>query len=343
MVMNSYEIVKAALYFQRPERLPVIYGTYGTNDFEFVVAAEGDEYYMEGIDQWGCVWTKTGLNNMGQVTGFPVKNLDDVETFKVPDFNEDRRYKGVAEKISKARDAGKYIGANIFMILFERMHSLCRFEDVLCGLLTSPEKIGVMADRIIDAQITFVRNLHERFGSDIDGINMGDDWGTQRSEIISYELWMEFFYPRYKRLFDFMHKCGYDVFVHSCGKINNIIEGFIKAGVNAMNLLQPRVLGIKETGQQYSGRVCFFTMADYQTTLPSGNLEQIGRDVEDLMKYWATPNGGLVLVDYGDANAAIGIHGQKAKDVKLHMYRCFSQASEKLYGNALPEPIMPVK
>ena len=76
-------------------------------------------------------------------------------------------------------------------------------------------------------------------------------------------------------------------------------------------------------------------------TIPTADFGEIDRDVEDLMKYWATPEGGLVLVDYGDADAAIGLQGQKAKDVKLHIYKRFSQASKRLYGTPLPEPVCP--
>ena len=336
--MNSYEIVKAGLYYKKPERLPVMFGSFGVSDFVGCIAAEADDFYKTGPDQWGCIWSKSDVDNMGMVTGFPVKSLADVETFKVPDFNEDWRYESVADNIKTAKDNGKYVFANIFMILFERMHSLFPFEDVLRGLLTDPEPMGIMADRIVETQLTFVRNLHERFGHDIHGINMSEDWGTQLAALISFDLWMEFFCPRYERLFDYMRECGYDVFVHSCGKINEIIEGFIKAGVNGMNLMQPRVLGIEEIGERYSRRVSFFTMADLQVTLPEGDPQKIDADVDDLMRYWAKPEGGLVLIDYGPDDAAIGLQGQKAIDAKLRMYQRFSQASERLYGKPLPEP-----
>jgi hypothetical protein len=339
--MNSYEIVKAGLHYGRPERLPVQFGSLGISDFAGSVAAEADDFGKTGADQWECVWSQTDVPNMGQVTGFPVKTLSDVDTFKVPDFNEDWRYENGAERIQAAKEAGKYVSANIFMILFERMHSLYPFADLMCDLLAEPEAMGVMADRIVEAQLTFIRNLHERFGTDIHGINMSEDWGTQTAAFVSFDLWMEFFYPRYRRLFDYMHECGYDVFVHSCGKVNEIIEGFINAGVNAMNLMQPRALGIEEIGNRYCRRVSFFTLADLQMTLPTGDPDRIDADVNDLMKHWATPDGGLILIDYGDDDAAIGLRGRQGLDTKLHMYRRFSEASETIYGKPLPEPVMP--
>ena len=54
--MNSYEIVKAGLYYKNPERLPVMFGSFGVNDFAGCVAAEADDFYKTGPDQWDCVW-----------------------------------------------------------------------------------------------------------------------------------------------------------------------------------------------------------------------------------------------------------------------------------------------
>jgi len=168
----------------------------------------------------------------------------------------------------------------------------------------------------------------------VHGFTMTDDWGTQQAAFVSAELWMDFFYPRYKRLFDAMHGAGYDVWVHSCGKVNEIVEGYIRAGVDVVNLQQPRALGIPDVGARYRGRITFESLADIQATLPTGNLARVDADVRDLMEHWASPAGGFVFSDYGDS-AAIGVQNPQTK---LHMYRRFSEWSERLYGNPLPEP-----
>jgi len=42
--------------------------------------------------------------------------------------------------------------------------------------------------------------------------------------------------------------------MHSCGKVNGIIEGLIEIGLDAINLQQPRALGIEEIGKRFRGR-----------------------------------------------------------------------------------------
>jgi hypothetical protein len=133
-----------------------------------------------------------------------------------------------------------------------------------------------------------------------------------------------------------MHAGGYDVWVHSCGKVNEIVEGYVQAGVNVVNLQQPRALGIREMGDRYRGRIAFESLSDIQHTLPTGDLDRVDADACALMTHWASPEGGFVFSDYGD-NEAIGV---RDSTVKLHMYKRFSEWSERMYGNPLPEPIL---
>jgi len=207
------------------------------------------------------------------------------------------------------------------------------FENVLCGLLTDRPAMGALADKIVETHLVLIDNLHRRFPGRIHGFGMTDDWGTQQAAFVSFDLWMDFFCPRYKRLFDAMHAAGWDVWVHSCGKVNEIIEGYIRAGVDVVNLQQPRALGIAEIGERYRGRICFESLADIQATLPTGDRSRIDADVEALMTQWASPDGGFVFSDYGDS-AGIGV---KDPQTKRYMYERSSEYSERIYGEPLPE------
>lgn len=269
---------------------------------------------------------------MGQVVGHPLENISNFADYQAPDYTDDSRYVDLEERFNRAEAEGKYVMSGIFMILFERMHSLHGFQNTLVDLYVDPPAMEALADRIVETQISRVRELTSRFPGRIDGWTMTDDWGTQQNSFISYEFWMDFFYPRYKRIFDAMHAAGCDVWVHSCGKINNIIEGYIQAGVDVVNLQQPRALGIDEIAERYSGRIAFSSLADIQMTLPTGDKAAIETDVKALMTKWATPKGGFVFCDYGEGEA-IGIPDDS---IKPFMYDCFSKWSEKIYGCPLP-------
>ncbi|MBT3381194.1 MAG: hypothetical protein HN742_22180 [Lentisphaerae bacterium] len=334
MGQSSYEIVKTAIYQTAPERLPVRMGCFGCDDTMGIPFATG-ETRVDGVrvaDEWGCAWEQTEMANMGQVTGHPI-TLEQVPDFVAPDYSDDWRYADAEAVLERAETAGKYTCVGIFFVLFERMHALVGFESLLMGLALEPDLCTLLADKIIDAQLVRVRNFQERFGTRIHAFSMTDDWGTQQAAFVSKNMWDEIFFPRYKRLFDAMHEGGQDVWVHSCGKVNEIVEGYIAAGVNVVNLQQPRALGIEEMGTRYRGRICFESLADIQMALPTDDEREIEADARALAKHWMSPEGGFILSDYGDG-AAIGA----SPEAKRKMYAAFSRVSEDLYGKPLPTP-----
>lgn len=329
-----------AIHFRNPPRLPVIMGCFGVDDTGRVGAKAPDGWKpnVANEDEWGCVWDKTEMENMGQVKGHPLADINKLSSYRPPDYRDPSRYVDMAARLDRVAAQGKYITSGIFMVLFERMHSLHGFEDSLVDLYNNRPAMEDLADMIVETHVTLVREVARRFPGRINGWTMTDDWGTQTAAFVSLDMWMDFFFPRYKRIFDAMHEGGCDVWVHSCGKINEIIEGYIHAGVNVVNLQQPRALGIRAIGERYRGRVAFQSLADIQATLPTGDRLRVTEDAAMLMDNWASTHGGFIFSDYG-AEAAIGV---KDSGLKRFMYDEFSRRSQALYGEALPHlPCLP--
>lgn len=336
MPSTSRQIVSDAIHRRGPERLPVIQASLGVHDTAWlpIKTVVGFQPAVAGEDEWGCVWDRTEMKNMGQIKIHPLNEIPaDLSRCKRPDYRDDSRWSDCPAALDRAEHDGKYVLSGLFMVLFERMQGLHGFENCLMDLKLDRAAMARLAELIVETHLTYVRELHRRCGNRVHGITMSDDWGTQNAAYISSAMWMDFFFPYYKRLFDEMHRCGYDVWVHSCGKVNEIVECYIKAGVDVVNLQQPRALGIAEMGRRFRGRIAFESLCDIQRTLPSGEQRLIDEDAEALMQHWADRAGGFILSDYGDGQA-IGA----APGAKLAMYRAFSRHSERLYGRALPEP-----
>ncbi len=311
--MNSYEIVKRAIEFNTPERLPCDFPSLGFSDVHVVSWNEigtGDNTKKETYDEWGCLWIRTDVANMGQVKGHPLDDWNLLETFKWPDPDNTEFYTGMEKKFDGSD--GKYVLTGIFMLLFERMHALRGFENTLEDLYLEREKIELLADRIVDFDIRIIENISKRFPGRIHGFNFSDDWGTELDTFINPVMWDEFFKPRYKKIFDAAKKAGWHIWMHSCGKIDKIMEGLLEIGVDVLNLQQPRVLGIEKIGKQFAGRVCFSSVCDIQHTLPFKGKEEIEEEADLLLNCWGTSKGGFILSDYGDGNA-IGVPLNKKK------------------------------
>ncbi len=332
-MQTSYERVKKALYFQGPDRLPVEFPVYGNSDFCHVnwnQIGTGDNTERETLDEWGCTWSRSEVSNMGLVTKHPLEDWDSLDTFRWPDPDDEAFYEGMEKQFEGTE--GKYILTSIFGLLFERMHYLHGFENTLADLYLEPENLEMLADRIVEYDISIIRNISERFPGRIHGLNFSDDWGTELATFISCEMFEEFFVPRYRKIFDVCKAVGWDVWMHSCGKINDFLPMLIDCGVNALNMSQPVTNGIEEIGKRFAGKVCFYTCCDIQKTLVSGTDEEIEQEAVDLMNWWGTRDGGFILKDYGDSDA-IGCSPARKKVMydAFMRYDRWRNNSENLY------------
>jgi hypothetical protein len=321
-MMTPRQVVKRAIHFECPDRLPMRFASLGINDTHGVptnAVGTGDHTKRETYDEWHCLWTRSEVANMGQVKGHPLEDWDDLEEYVWPDPDDPAYYAGMEERFEGAEN--KYVTTSIFMLLFERMHSLRGMTHVLTELHTDCGRMEYLADRIVDFDLGVIRNIGQRFPDCIDGFTFTDDWGTELATFIKPEMWCDFFQPRYAKIFDAAHEQGWDVWMHTCGKVNAIIDPLIEIGLDVINLQQPRALGIEEIGGRYAGRICFESLCDIQATLPFKEEKGIREEAKLLLEHWATPEGGFILSDYGDGEA-IGVPLWK-KNAMLDAFREF--------------------
>ena len=319
MGMSSREVVQRAIEFQTPERLPLRFEALGLSDVHgagWNQIGTGDHRLRETTDEWGCLWVRSEVTNMGQVKGHPLADWRALDHFRWPDPDNPAFYTGMEERFAGSDD--KYVTSGIFMLLFERMQALHGFENTLLDLHLERERIEMLADRIVEFDLGIIRNIARRFPGRIHGFGFTDDWGTQQDVFVHPRLWDEFFKPRYQRIFETIHEQGWHVWMHSCGKVNAILESLIEIGLDVINLQQPRALGIEEIGQRFRGRICFESLCDIQHTLPFKGTEEIRQEAQLLLEQWATPNGGFILSDYGDG-LAIGVELEK-KQIMLDAF-----------------------
>lgn len=312
--MTSYEIVRRAVEFDRPERIPIRFGALGIDD-TFGVGfqpAAGWEPSQPGEDEWGVLWTPApeGITNMGQPLGHNLTSWDLLDEVPWPDPHDPNRFAAIGDALANAGD--KYVMVGCGFTFFERMHYMRGMPEVFVDLYENPGKIHELAERIIAFPIGIAQEIGRRFRGRINGFSMTDDWGTQQAAYTSIAMFREFFKPYYKRLFDAIHGTGMHAWMHSCGHVNDIIEEWIDCGLDVVNLQQPTNLGIVEMGHRYRGRICFESLCDIQMTLPWKSAAEIRAEAKLLIDNWATPAGGFVLSDYGDG-AAIGVPIEKKR------------------------------
>jgi hypothetical protein len=296
--MDRQEIVRRAIEFRSPPRLPFWqhwnhkmpgFPDDVCNIWEMDRAQAGWFFDHAGPDDWGCGWDATDLKNIGQVKEHP------------PDPRNPFYYERLGPLIDAADD--RYVVLTAHDLLFSRLHKLRGFAATMEDLYLEPQCVERVLDLIADFKVEQCHELHRRFGHRVHGLFMTDDWGTQAAPFISLQMLQDFFVPRYRRIFDAVHACGWHVILHSCGRINAFVPTFIELGVDVLNMQQTRCYGLSEFGREFGGQVCFLATVDIQATMPRGVEAEIREEARLLMRDWGTPRGGLIVFDYGDWGA----------------------------------------
>jgi uroporphyrinogen decarboxylase len=320
--MTRTEVVERAITFQSPPRLPMKFDVVGVNDCYDVWTHDptGWTWNFEGerADEWGCLWRRTEVSNTGQVVGHPLRDLAALKDYQWPDPDAPERYRDFEQQLAGADD--RFVMFCFGQGIFERLHMLHGMTETLMDFYRHPQEMHQLIERILDHHLRVFRNCVKIANGRMHAAAMADDWGLQDRGFISIKLFREFFKPRYQRWFDEIKAAGLHAWMHSCGKINDILEELIDCGLEVINSQQPTVVGIDEFSRRFRGRICFESIVDTQSTLPRGTHEEIRAQAHELLEKWGTPQGGFIASDYNDAEA-IGV----TLDRRRVMFEAFAE------------------
>lgn len=320
--MTPREIVIRAITFNNPPRVPFKFDVVGLNDCwdVWTVDPTGWTWNFEHRtqDEWGCVWAMSDVTHTGQVVEHPLKDLKQLDKFQWPDPDNERRYKGFKEQIAQAND--RFVMFCCGHGIWERLWMLMGMDTAMLALTRHKDEIGRIIERIISHHMRVLRNCAEIAGGRMDAAAMADDWGLQDRTFISPRQFRELFKPHYTRWFQQIHELGLHTWMHSCGKINGVLDDLIEAGLEVVDNAQPNTVGLVEFGQKFGGRICLQAIVDTQNTLPRGTLEEVRAQAHALIENYGRPSGGIICADYADAES-IGVTLER----QLVMFEAFAE------------------
>ncbi len=179
----------------------------------------------------------------------------------------------------------------------------------LAMLMTEKQTAQEMMGRAVDAAIKCLGQYNQAVGDYcmVWGV-ASDDAGTQRSELMSPELFSEMIKPHYKRLCDWVHaNTNWKTFLHSCGCIHDYIDHWIEAGIDVLNPVQISAAKMepKRLVEEFGGRVVFWGGGcDTQKVLPLGTPEEIREHVRENIRTF-NANGGYVFTQVHNIQANV--------------------------------------
>jgi uroporphyrinogen decarboxylase len=153
----------------------------------------------------------------------------------------------------------------------------------LTDLVLEPKKAEILLDKVNELAIAFLNECMRHVKGTINGVYIGDDFGTQKGLLMSPEMWRKYIKPRYEKLAGVIKSYDIKYCHHSCGGIRPIISDLIDIGVDVLNPIQPLALGMdpKELGEEFGKDLAFYGGIDEQRTLPKGSVEEVRKEVRD--------------------------------------------------------------
>lgn len=315
--MLPHERILAALDFRPPDVIPVEYHPSPAGIWEHGAALRQlweqyphdfgdprnfpdqrpDPQFLDGKgryeelrrDEWGVLWRHLIFGVYGHPIEWPLGDWANLDQFQPPPVPAVCGEEFDLERARAAAHMERFYMKSGWIGLFEIMHAVRRFEDVLMDLSSDAPEIHLLADKIVDYQLGMIHYLLAR---GVDAIQFGDDFGTSSGLMMSPAVWRRFFKPRYQRLIQEVHAAGKAVFFHTCGKASRILDDLAELGIDAiwpqLQSYEPGELA-RYCRQQ---RVAIAIHPERGGLMVKGEPSQIAATVERLAEEFAVADGG---------------------------------------------------
>jgi len=246
----------------------------------------GKSRYSKGIshrigkytDDFGCEWEIMEDGVAGEVKNPIIKTRADLDNYKMPwEILDDMTWNNQTQAY---KETDLFVLSGSHVRPFERMQFLRGTEQLFVDIALEDPIFLKMKEMLHEF---YVRELKLLAPLALDGISFMDDWGSQKSLLISPAAWRKHFKPMYKEYCDIIHAAGKFVFFHSDGHTEAIYDDIVEIGVDAYNS-QLFCMDIETLAEKYKGKITFWGELDRQNILPFGTEEEVRESVRRIKK-----------------------------------------------------------
>ena len=315
--MSSRKLVRQTLEFAAPARIPrhiwVLPWTAQTYPAELAAIRKrfpddfaslptclreplktlGDPYEVGAYtDEWGCIFENRQRGIIGEVKEPLIKTWDQADRVRIP---SERLSVDVEQVNAFCRTTDRFVLAGKGPRPFEQMQFMRGTENVFMDLAEGRPEFTTLLDRL---HRFYLAELEVWTRTEVDGLFFMDDWGSQKSLLISPKTWQRIFKPLYRDYVALAHSHGKKAFMHSDGNIEAIYPDLVEIGLDAINS-QLFCMDIEELGRQYAGKITFWGEIDRQGLLPSGSREEISAAVTRVKNALYCRGGVIAQCEFG--------------------------------------------
>jgi uroporphyrinogen decarboxylase len=239
-------------------------------------------------DEWGCIFEVREPGVIGEVKKPPLADWTKIDHLKPPYEILENADLSLVNK--SCAETGKFVKVSTTVRPFERIQFLRGTENLLMDLAWGVREVFQLLEMVHEF---YLQELSLWLETEVDGISMMDDWGSQTNLLISPEMWRKIFRPLYADYYQLIHGAQKFVFFHSDGNIMKIIPDLIELGLDALNS-QLFCMDIEEIGRLFKGKITFWGEIDRQQILPFGTVKEVQEAVWRVRSALDDGRGGVI-------------------------------------------------
>ena len=288
--MTRREVVKSAIQHHKTDYIPYCIDLC-TDAWENIKPRVNkqtiEEFLNNDVRDFYIPWWDWKLGDDWKQPDIPTSRLAVIGVGSYEDF-----YSSVKTARDTRDTRDKYFLVRIYGSHLEKAQGARGFQNFMTDLAGSPTFIKKLLNTIMEKNMVMLENILSL--EEIDGILLGSDWGSQKGLLMSMDMWNDMIRPGEQKEYDLIHAYGKDVWIHSCGCIEELIPTIIEMGVNVLNPLQPECMNIANIKARYGDKLAFWGGISTQKTLPFGNIEEVQAEVRNVRDMLAA-GGGYIL------------------------------------------------
>ena len=239
------------------------------------------------IDEFGVGWSTNKIDRGSPIN--PCLLEASLTGYTFPDPTRISRFEGLDIWCENNKENFTIIWVGD---LWERAVFMRGMEELLLDLYLNTGFVRSLLRNLTDYILETMKILFERF--EFDAVALSDDYGMQKSMMMSPDSWREFIKPCLSEIYSYAKKHGRKVFHHSCGYIYPIIGDLIDAGLDILHPVQPETMDIYLLKREFGNDLTFNGGINTQQLLPYGTETEIRSGVRRLKEEMGK-GGGYVL------------------------------------------------
>ncbi len=258
------------------------------------------------VDKFGTtiLWPEGQIAAMPHVTA-DNKVIDDICDWKnqldIPDIlketDDPALWEPFQQKGKEIKESGSLFMAFMPTGVFERLHFLMGFEDMLMNFLLEEDDMMELCEEIGKYRLTLTKMIVDYLEPDV--ILTHDDWGSKTNLFTSPAVWREFIKPQYVEQYKYMKDHNVIIMHHADSFMEPIIEDMVELGIDVWQGTIPSN-DIPKLQKQLDGRMVLMGGLDAAVVdRQDSTVEEITEHVTAACEAYAPGGHFIPCITYG--------------------------------------------